>query len=287
MISILEVQLHKYQGALPFLIELSSFPTELSSLSMELQFTASSHFFRTDGGSDGIWLLHTTKHTSAPASQLSPVSVYSLLSQCTLSCLSVLSLLSQCTLSCLSVISPVSVYSLRPVSVYSLLSQGTLSCLSVLSPVSVYSLLSQCNLSCLSVLSPTCLSVLSPVSGYSLLSQCTLSCLSVLSPVSVYSLLSQCTLSCLSGDRYIYLTLPCAGLFPAAWSCAFKCSISVEPLHVPTHMSHVLYFPNYLYTLEADANWKYDKYHCLYTLLNSVVYEMQADPQWCPSFLTC
>ena len=202
MISILEVQLHKYQGALPFSTELSSFPTELSSLPMELQFTASSHFFRTGGGSDGIWLLHTTRHTSAPASQLSPVSVYSLLSQCTLSCLSVLS--------------PVSVYSLRPVSVYSL----------------------------------------QPVSVYSLLSQCTLSCLSVLSPVSVYSLLSQCTLSCLSGDRCIYLTLPCAGLLPAAWSCAFKCSISVEPLHVPTHMSYVLYFPNYLYTLEADANWK-------------------------------
>ena len=163
MISILEVQLHKYQGALPFLTELSSFPTELSSLSMELQFTASSHFFRTGGGSDGIWLLHTTRHTSAPASQLSPVSVYSLLSKCTLSCLSVLSP------TCLSVLSPVSGYSL--------LSQGTLSCLSVLSPVSVYSLLSQCTLSCLRVLSP--------VSVYSLLSQCTLSCLSVLSPVSV------------------------------------------------------------------------------------------------------
>ena len=237
MISILEVQLHKYQGALPLSTELSSFPTELSSLSMELQFTASSHFFRTGGGSDSIWLLHTTRHTSAPASQLSPVSVYSLLSQCTLSCLRVLS----------------------PVSGYSLLSQGTLSCLSVLSPVS----------------------------GYSLLSQGTLSCLRVLSPVSVYSLLSQCTLSCLSGDRYIHLTLPCAGLFPAAWSCAFKCSISVEPLHVPTHMSHVLYFPNYLYTLEADTNWKKDKYHCLYTLLNSVLYETQVDPQWCPSFLTC
>ena len=137
MISILEVQLHKYQGALPFSTELSSFPTELSSLSMELQFTASSHFFRTGVGRtvSGYFTLQDTPAHRPPN-----------------------------------------------------------------------------------------------------------------------SLLSQCTLSCLSGDRCIYLTLPCAGLLPAAWSCAFKCSISVEPLHVPTHMSYVLYFPNYLYTLEADAN---------------------------------
>ena len=37
------------------------------------------------------------------------------------------------------------------------------------------------------------------------------------------------TLSCLSDDRYVNKTLPCAGLFPGARSCAFKASASRAP----------------------------------------------------------
>ena len=54
-------QLHKLRGAPPFSTELPLFSTEVSKC------TASSHFLRSGGGSDRLWLLGTTRHTCAPA----------------------------------------------------------------------------------------------------------------------------------------------------------------------------------------------------------------------------
>ena len=51
----LKAQLHKYRGVPP----LSTEPSQ--------QFTVSSHFLRPGGGSDRLWLLRTTRHTSTPA----------------------------------------------------------------------------------------------------------------------------------------------------------------------------------------------------------------------------